>query len=223
MKAMILAAGRGERLKPLTDRTPKPMLPLGGKPLIAHQLSWLRAAGVTEVVINLHHLGDQIEAFCGTGQGSDLTIAYSREKVLLETAGGLIKALPLLGDDPFMLLNGDIYTDFDFTQLPSAPPSWADLHVVLIPTPTFRAQGDFEYANGRVVRRGNTFVYACIAVVRPAWLRTLAPTGTPLSLQQPLFDAVAQGRVSAQVWPGRWTDIGSPEQLQAIQQELESS
>ena len=118
MKAMILAAGRGERLKPLTDQTPKPMLEVGGKPLIAHQIAWLSAAGINEIVINLHHLGDQIESFCGDGTQFGVSIRYSREAVLLETAGGIVNALPLLGERPFVLLNGDVFTDFPFGQLP---------------------------------------------------------------------------------------------------------
>jgi MurNAc alpha-1-phosphate uridylyltransferase len=218
MKAMILAAGRGERLKPLTDHTPKPMLPVAGKPLIAHQLGWLRAAGITEVVINLHHLGEQIQAFCGDGEQFGVSIRYSHEETLLETAGGIVNALPLLGSAPFVLLNGDIFTDFAFASLPDTPPSWADLHIVLTPTPAYRDHGDFEWRDGRITRRGDDYVYCGIAVINPDWLAPLA--AQPASLQQPLFDAVANGRVSAQVWNGEWTDIGTPAQLKAINARL---
>lgn len=214
MRAMILAAGRGERLRPLTDQTPKPLLPVAGKPLIAHQLQWLQTAGISEVVINLHHLGEQIEAFCGDGAAFGVAIRYSHEDILLETAGGIVNALPLLGDDPFVLLNGDVFTNFAFASLPARPPAWADLHIVLTPTPDYRKHGDFEFADGRVTRRGEAFVYCGIAVIDPRWLASLS--AQPASLQQPLFDAVARGRVSAQIWNGDWTDIGTPAQLQAI-------
>ena len=208
---MILAAGRGERLRPLTDRTPKPLIPVAGKPLIAHQLQWLQAAGITEVVINLHHLGAQIEAFCGDGRDFGVHIRYSREEVLLETAGGIANALPLLGSAPFLLLNGDVFTDFDFSHLPQRPPAWADLHAVLTPTPEYREHGDFECADGRITGRGETYVYCGIAVVDPAWLAHLP--AEPHSLQQPLFEAVHRGRASAQIWTGDWIDIGTPAQL----------
>ena len=122
MKAMILAAGRGERLRPLTEHTPKPLVRVGGTPLIAHQLRWLASAGITEIVVNLHHLGEQIASFCGDGQQFGVAIQYSREEELLETAGGILNALPLLGDEPFVVLNGDVYTDFPFARLPAAPP-----------------------------------------------------------------------------------------------------
>ena len=214
MKAMILAAGRGERLKPLTDTTPKPMLAVGSEPLIVHQLRWLKAAGISEVVINLHHLGEQIEAFCADGGAMGLNIRYSREDVLLETGGGVVNALPLLGDAPFMILNGDIFTDFPFASLPSSPPSWADLHLVLTPTPEFRERGDFDYADGRITARGNGFVYCGIAVLRPTLFHGMAVR--PFSLQHTLFQAVADGKASAQVWEGYWTDIGSHAQLQAV-------
>jgi len=217
---MILAAGRGERLRPLTDTTPKPLLSVGGEPLIAHQLRCLRSAGITEVVINVHHLGEQIQAFCGDGQHFGLTIAYSHEPVLLETAGGIVNALPLLGDAPFVLLNGDVFSDFTFNTLPAAPPDWADLHIVVTPTPAYRDHGDFECTNDRVTKRGEAYVYCGIAVIDPAWLGTL-PTG-PFSLQQPLFQAVASGRVSAQIWPGEWIDIGTPTQLRDINARLSS-
>jgi len=116
MKAMILAAGQGKRLKPLTNHLPKAMMEVGGAPLICHQLGWLAGAGVTEVVINLHHFGEQIEACVGDGAAFGLSVRYSHEPVLLETGGGVVQALPLLGDEPFWLLLGDIYTDFPFDQ-----------------------------------------------------------------------------------------------------------
>ncbi len=225
MKAMILAAGRGERLQPLTSHTPKPMIPVGGKPLIAHQLSWLKNANITEIVINLHHLGEKIETFCGDGSRFGVNIRYSREARLLDTAGGIANALPLLGEHPFVLLNGDVFTDFPFASLPERPPQWADVHLVLTPTPGYRSDGDFELADDRVIARGSTFVYCGIAVIDPRWIQALVDASpgaepTPLSLQQPLFRAVAAGRVSAQRWDGVWIDIGSPAQLRFINEQL---
>jgi MurNAc alpha-1-phosphate uridylyltransferase len=213
MKAMILAAGRGERLRPLTDTTPKPMLPIRGRPLLEHQIGWLRAAGITELVINLHHLGDRIEAYLGDGSAFGVRIRYSREAVLLDTGGGIVKALPLLGSDPFVVLNGDIYTDFPFAQL-GPPPAWADMHLVVTPTPAFRTEGDFLVDGGRITARGGDFVYCGIAVIRPEVF-----TGDevkPFSLREHFFRAMRSGRLSAAVWNGIWTDIGTEAQLRAV-------
>lgn len=213
MRAMILAAGRGERLKPLTDVTPKPMLNVRGRPLLAHQLDWLTAAGITEVVINLHHLGEQIENCFADGAANGIHIRYSREAEPLETGGGIVKALPLLGSDPFLIINGDIYTDFPLTEL-VALPAWADMHLLLTPTPAFREHGDFDYADGKVTGRGDGYVYCGIAIMRPELFRD-RPVAR-FSIQGMLFDAAANGRLSAQVWQGYWTDIGTEDQLNAV-------
>jgi MurNAc alpha-1-phosphate uridylyltransferase len=207
---MILAAGRGERLRPLTDRTPKPLLPIAGEPLIVHQLRWLAAAGITEIVVNLHHLGEQISARLGDGSAFGVHIRYSVEGTLLETGGGIVKALPLLGPTPFAVLNGDIWTDYPFARLPSTL-ARALAHLVLVErrgTP-----GDFGLADGRVTRTSERpFTYCGIAVIAPA-LFDAAPSGA-FSLRDLLFDAVAANRVSGEVWAGRWTDIGTPDQLE---------
>ena len=213
MRAMILAAGRGERLRPLTDVTPKPMLIVRGRPLLAHQLDWLTTAGITEVVINLHHLGEQIEDCFADGTANGVNIHYSREAELLETGGGIVKALPLLGKEPFLLINGDIFTDFPLTDLVPLPP-WADMHLLLTPTPAFRVHGDFDYADGKVTGRGEGYVYCGIAIMRAELF-----SGRPVarfSTQGMLFDAAANDRLSAQVWEGYWTDIGSEDQLNAV-------
>lgn len=220
MKAMILAAGKGERLQPLTNETPKPMLEVGSEPLIAHQLRWLKSAGITDVVINLHHLGEQIEAFCADGRALGVNIVYSHEEALLETGGGIVNALAKLGDEPFTVLNGDIYTDFPFASLPSSPPSWADLHLVLTPRPAFRKHGDFDYGNGRITARGEGFVYCGIALLRPELFSAMKIE--PFSLQSTFFQAVQQGKASAQIWEGYWTDIGNHSQLQAVNEHLRS-
>jgi MurNAc alpha-1-phosphate uridylyltransferase len=218
VKAMILAAGKGERLRPLTERTPKPLLAVGPSPLIAHQLEWLRDAGVTEVVINLHHLGEQIEAFCGDGRNFGLTVHYSHEDTLLETGGGIVKALPLLGNAPFLVLNGDIYTEFPFSDLPSSPPEWADLHLLLAPTPAYRFHGDFNSEAHRITGRGDDFVYCGIGVLRSKLFADRRIE--PFSLQHTLFQAVEQGRASAQIWDGYWIDIGGHDQLQTVNDHL---
>jgi MurNAc alpha-1-phosphate uridylyltransferase len=213
MKAMILAAGRGERLRPLTDQVPKPMLEVRGRPLLEHQLEWLAAAGIRDLVINLHHLGEQIEAHLGDGSRFGMRIAYSREAMLLETGGGIVKALPLLGDAPFLVLNGDIFTDFPLNEL--APlPDWADIHLVVTPRPAFRAKGDFQVDGGRVTTRGDDYVYCGIAILRPAMFAGDRPE--PFSLREHMFRAIDAGRISAQIWNGFWTDIGDQNQLDTV-------
>jgi N-acetyl-alpha-D-muramate 1-phosphate uridylyltransferase len=214
MKAMILAAGRGERLRPLTDRVPKPLAPVAGRPLLAHQLGWLTAAGIHDVVINLHHLGAHIEAAFGDGGAFGVRIRYSHEAERLETGGGIVQALPLLGAEPFLVLNGDIYTDLPFATLRDALPADADAHLVLTPTPPVREQGDFEYADGRVTARGGAYVYCGISILRPELFA--GRRAEPFSLRDLLFAAIDRGRVSAQVWAGYWTDIGTPDQLAAV-------
>jgi len=211
--AMILAAGRGERLRPLTDHTPKPMVDVQGRPLLAHQIEWLARAGITELVINLHHLGEQIEAHFGDGGEFGVRIRYSREETLLETGGGIVNALPLLGDAPFLILNGDIFTDFPFASL-SPLPDWADIHLVVTPKPDFRERGDFEYADGRITARGDSYVYCGIALLRPDIFA--ADRAEPFSLRDRFFSAMDRGTLSAQVWDGYWIDIGSQAQLDAV-------
>jgi MurNAc alpha-1-phosphate uridylyltransferase len=211
---MILAAGRGERLRPLTDHTPKPLLPISGTPLIAHQVGWLADAGIRDIVINLHHLGDAIAATLGDGSAFGVRIAYSREETLLETGGGIVKALPLLGDRPFVILNGDTWTDYPFVQL--SKPLGKDLaHLVLTATPSNRTEGDFGLDGDRVTRgtdRG--YVYCGISLLSTL-LFDGAPMG-PFSLRDLLFDAIAKGRVSGELWKGRWIDIGTHDQLAAV-------
>jgi MurNAc alpha-1-phosphate uridylyltransferase len=211
--AMLLAAGRGERLRPLTEHTPKPLLPVRGQPLLQHQLGWLAAAGITDVVINLHHLGEQIVAFCGDGADFGLKIDYSRETQLLETGGGIRQALPMLGSQPFLILNGDIFTTFRLSALQDLP-AWADIHLLLTPTPAYRNNGDFEMADGRITSRGGSYVYCGIAILRPSLFSNIEPG--VFSLRELYFDTVAVGRASAQIWDGYWIDIGGPEQLAAV-------
>lgn len=152
MKAMILAAGRGERMRPLTDHTPKPLLKVGGKPLIAWHLKRLAAAGFQDIVINHAHLGEQIESALGDGSQWGVRIQYSPEKIALETAGGIANALPLLGNAPFLVVNGDVYTDIDFGTLKLVPPNLA--HLVMVNNPPQHAAGDFALSSGKLSADG---------------------------------------------------------------------
>ncbi len=213
MKAMILAAGRGERLRPLTDRMPKPMIPIASEPLITHQIRWLRRAGVTEVVINLHHLGDQIQSHLGSGRDLGVSIRYSLEEELLDTGGGIVKALPLLGEAPFLLLNGDIWSNFRFVGLVDAVPETG--HVVLTPSPAHLIVSDFVLDGTRVTHNANdNLVYCGIAVLNPALFD--GAVRPRFSLRDLLFAAAADGRLSGERFDGTWIDIGSQEQLKAV-------
>ena len=210
MKAMLLAAGRGRRLAPLTDRTPKPLLPVHGQSLIHRILGRLKQAGIREAVINTHHLAQQIESTIGDGTTIGLPIRYSRESELLETGGGIKKALPLLNADVFIICNADIYTDFDFANTPPGLAKGDLAHLVLVPTPASRQSGDFDCSAGRIHSRGSDYVYAGIALIHRD-LFIGSPQGA-FSLRDLLFAAVENGRVSAQIHRGKWTDIGTPEE-----------
>ena len=214
MRAMILAAGRGERLRPLTERVPKPLLRLGGEPLIVHQLRWLHRAGIRDVVINLHHLGEAIEQALGTGTDLGVRIRYSRESELLDTGGGIKRALPDLGPGPFVVLNGDIWTNYAFRDLTAVRPAKA--HLVLTPTPAYKDRADFHLDTtdgARHVRRGadNDLTYCGIAVFAESLFDDTPRR--PFPLTDPLFGAVDRGEVTGEIFNGTWIDIGTPEEL----------
>lgn len=229
MKALIFAAGRGERMRPLTDTTPKPLLEVDGKPLIVQHLEKLAALGAREVVINTSHLAEQFPAALGDGKRWNLRIHYAYEGVEpLETGGGMLHALPLLGDAPFLAINGDIVTDFDFTSLPAAPRGQA--HLVLVDNPTHHPQGDFQFdAKGNIITTADTgastLTFAGIGVYRPElldhWRTTIGATpGAAIDpprfkLAPLLFAAAASGQLSGQHHQGEWTDVGTPERLAA--------
>jgi len=214
---MILAAGRGERMRPLTDHTPKPLLEAGGRSLIGHHLAALARAGVREVVVNHAHLGAQIERALGDGAAYGLRIRYSPEEVALETGGGIFRALPLLGPDPFIVVNGDVWTDFDPARLRLAD---ADLaHLVLVDSPAHHPAGDFVLNGERVTDAGGQrLTFSGVGVYRPALFDGCAPGRFPLA---PLLRAaIAVGRVSGEHHRGRWVDVGTPERLAALDREL---
>jgi len=215
--AMILAAGRGERMRPLTDHTPKPLLEAGGRPLIGHHLAALARAGVREVVVNHAHLGAQIESALGDGGAYGLRIRYSPEEVALETGGGIFRALPLLGPDPFIVVNGDVWTDFDLARLRLAGTDLA--HLVLVHNPPHHAAGDFVLDGDRVRDGGGPrLTFSGIGVYRPALFDGCAPGRFPVA---PLLRAaMAAGRVSGEHHRGRWVDVGTPERLAALDREL---
>jgi MurNAc alpha-1-phosphate uridylyltransferase len=218
MKAMLLAAGRGERMRPLTDATPKPLLPVAGRPLVAWHLSRLAAAGVRDVVINLSWLGEQIAAALGDGAAHGVRIHYSREPwPALETGGGIRQALPLLGDEPFLLVNGDVYTDVDFGALRLAPGDLAQL--VLVPNPPHHPKGDFHLAAGRITaEQGERLTYSGIAMLHPALLAGAEPGRFPLLPW--LLEAREAGRLGGQRHDGLWIDVGTPERLADLDDRL---
>lgn len=211
-RAMILAAGRGSRLAPITDTTPKPLLEVAGEPLLFRHLRSLRAAGIVDVVINVNHLANQIIDAVGDGSRFGLRIQISKERELLETGGGIFNALPLLGSTPFVLLLGDILCDFPLANLPGELAADTDMHMVLTPTPAFRDSGDFEADETRVLSRGDAYVYTGIALVHPNMFAN--QTLRCFSFRDLFFPAVAAGRVSCQHYHGPWTDIGTPDQLE---------
>lgn len=213
---MILAAGRGERLRPLTDQRPKPLLSVAGETLLERHLRGLAAAGFGEVVINLAWLGEQIRAAIGDGHAYGLRVSYSDEgDSALETAGGIVQALPLLGDTPFAVINGDIWTDFPFDRL-QPPPADASAHLVLVDNPAHNADGDFALDDGRVTSDGAPrLTFAGIGVYRPTLFANRAATVAPLA---PLLRSeAAAGRISGEYHAGRWHDIGTAQRLRELE------
>ena len=219
--AMILAAGLGTRLRPVTETTPKPLLRVAGRPLIDHHLERLSAAGIRRVVVNLHHLGSLLRNHLGDGSRWDLEIVYSQEPQLLETAGGIRAALPLLGEAPFLVINGDVFCDRDPASL-LAGPGEALCHLVMVPTPPWRSHGDFDPAPDppgpdrrfALVDGGRRrLTYSGIGVYDPVMFRDLEAGPMPL---RPLLEAgIADERVTGELHEGYWDDIGTRERLRA--------
>jgi len=213
VRAMVLAAGRGQRMRPLTDATPKPLLEVAGETLLARHLRRLAAAGIREVVINHAWLGEQVEAAVGGGGAWGLRVRYSPEEPALETGGGITAALPLLGEEPFVVVNGDVFTDFPFEQLPAEPDGLG--HLVLTPNPDHHAGGDFGLAGGRVRTDGETsYTYTGIAVLRPALLA--GRPRSPFPLGPLLKEAAERDELAGELFTGEWNDVGTPERLAAL-------
>jgi len=217
MRAMILAAGRGERMRPLTDTVPKPLLEINGKPLIQYHVENLVRAGMTSIVINHARLGARIERYLGDGCRFGAEIAYSPEgDTPLETGGGIFKALPLLGTEPFAVVNADIWTDFPFHTLSSRPRHLA--HIVLVANPPHNPGGDFSL-EGEIVGKGDTlYTFSGIAVYRPEMFTGCK--GGAFSLVPLLRDTAASQQVTGELFNGKWMDIGTPERLEDLKKIL---
>lgn len=221
MKAMILAAGRGERMRPLTLATPKPLLCAGGKPLIVHHLEHLHRAGFSEVIINHAWLGDQIEETLGNGDRFGLSLRYSREGEPLETAGGIVRALPLITggeSDWFLVINGDIWSDFELSRL--KPPEQSDALLVVTDNPPHHPEGDFYLApEGVLAESGpDRLTFTGISLLHRRLFKGL--TDQAGKLGPVLRRAMSEGRVEGLYHPGRWVDVGTPERLRALDQQL---
>lgn len=218
MKAMLLAAGRGSRLRPLTDTTPKPLLPIAGKPLIVHTIERLAAAGVDDLVINLAYLVEQFHQTLGDGSQFGVRIRYSlEEEGGLETGGGIYNALDLdlLGDAPFLVVNSDFYTDYPLGQLPTEPKGLG--HLVLVDTPEDQAQGDFVFEDGQFQEQGEpNVIFAGIGVYRPELFANCQPG--KFSLTPLLRQGIRDGLISGEYYSGAWHEVGTPERYRALQE-----
>ncbi len=222
MKAMLLAAGRGERLRPLTDRVPKALVEAGGKPLIEWQLERLAASGCREAVINVSHLGERIVERVGDGARFGLRVVYSREAEPLETAGGIAQALALLGEAPFLLVNADVYCEVDFRHLLALELGARLAHLVLVPNPPHRVAGDFSLA-GRLVGNGGPprYTYAGVSVMAPKLVSTVR-AGEKAPLGPLLHRAADAGLLSGGLYRGVWQDVGTTERLAELEARLAS-
>ena len=233
MIAMLLAAGRGERMRPLTDRVPKPLLEAGGKPLIVWHIESLARAGITGLVVNHAHLGAQIEAALGDGSRYGVRIRYSDEGTALETAGGIAHALPLLGDEPFAVINSDIWCDYDFALLPqraAALQAGGDMaHLVLVDNPPHHPNGDFALSGNRIYALPTSpfplpalLTFSGIGVYRPALFGNI-PRGGSAPLAPLLREQIAAGRIGGEHHRGLWVDVGTPQRLSELDSQLHSS
>ena len=226
MKAMILAAGLGNRMRPLTLHTPKPLLEVGGKPLIVWHIEKLQKIGVTEIVINTAWLGEKLATTLGDGSQFGVNILWSHEGEGLETAGGIINALPLLGDEPFILVNGDVWTTMDFASVLDVQLSEQQAHLVLVENPPQHLKGDFILSNGLAYtfeqeQLGEALTYSGIAVLHPRMFVGLENGKRPLA---PLLkQAMQQQQVSAEKLQGIWVDVGTPERLEQLDQQIKQN
>jgi MurNAc alpha-1-phosphate uridylyltransferase len=222
MRAIILAAGKGSRLRPLTDSCPKPLIKINDKPLIVYHLEKLKLAGIEDVVINLHHLGQQIESYLGNGQHWGLNITYSREDILLEVGGGIRHALPLIGEDPFLVVNGDIWTDFPFEKL--KVPHAGLAHLIMVDNPVHNLQGDFAIdAQGWLFKslEQQQYTYSGISVLSPQLFENCEQKAFKLAVL--LEKAMYAHQLGGEYYPGKWMDVGTIERLNQLEYDLSTS
>jgi len=217
VKAMILAAGRGERMRPLTDTLPKPLLQVGGKPLIQYHIENLAAAGVRDIVINLAWQGALLREALGEGARFGVRIRYTDEgDAALETGGGICNALPLLGEAPFIVVSGDVWASFPLASLALSPTDVA--HFVLVPNPDFHSRGDFGLSQGRLTEDGVRYTYANIGVFTPEFFAGRRPER--FALAPLMYEWIRKGRVSGELFEGPWHNVGTPQQLAALDRQL---
>jgi len=220
VKAMLLAAGRGERLRPLTDTLPKALVPVRGKPLIGWHLERLADAGVREAVINVSHLGDRIIEAIGDGARYGMRLSYSEERERLETAGGIANALPLLGREPFLLANADVFCECDFSHLKRVPLGANLAHLLLVPNPAHRPKGDFSLRAGSIGDDpAPRYTYAGVGIVNPELLASIRP-GEKAPLAPLLYEAARRGRLGGELYAGLWQDVGTLERLAELEATL---
>lgn len=227
MRAMILAAGYGKRLQPLTNKTPKPLLPVAGKPLLQHHIEHLASIGITDIVINTSWLAEQIEDYFGNGSNYSVNITWSREFKPLETGGGINKALPFLGEAPFLLINGDIWTDFPFSSIENLTLSehqaaW----LLLVENPEHNLEGDFGLEDNMVSYKSESrFTFSGISLLRPELIKDYAIKNSSKSsfpLRDVLSLAIQQSKVVGSFYPGQWCDVGTPERYKILNNFLNS-
>ena len=218
--AIILAAGEGRRMKPLTDTRPKPLIKVAEKSLLERHIEGLAGAGFTEIVVNASYFASQIVDFCDDRQFGDARVTVVVEETPLETAGGIVNALPLLGERPFAVVNGDVYTDFPFARLQAIDLQKDLAHLVMVPNPAHHPKGDFVLEQGRLMALGQSRVtYAGLSVMRPELFDGVRPGKAAL---RPLLDtAITQARLSAQLWSGLWSDVGTPARLRELEKKLD--
>ncbi len=225
MRAMILAAGRGDRMRPLTDNCPKPLLEVGGKPLIVWHLENLKRAGITEIIINTSHHAGMIHERLGDGSQYGVSIRYSDEQPMaLETLGGILQALPMLGNEAFMLINGDIWTDFPLIELTTL--NVVQAHILLVANPPHHPQGDFSLHGGHAYyprKDDTTLTYAGVGVFHPDFFSGQTEFNQPLPLAPLLFAKAEQDELTAQHVQHQWIDVGTPERLQTLDSMLRDS
>ena len=225
MKAMLLAAGYGKRMLPLTANMPKPMLSVGGKPLLQYHVERLRDAGITDLIVNLAYLGEVIEAFFGDGRQFDVNITYVREPEPLETGGAIRNALPLLGEQPFVLVSGDVWTDYPFANLlgDELISDGCLGHLVLVNNPGHNTRGDFSLA-GNLLRRQRDgqlgFTYSGIAVLSPLLVSGYSRCRPYFPLREALAEAIASDTLKGELYHGSWWDVGTPERLADLDRSL---